>query len=399
MASESERTLTMRVLHLLDRPTTDRPTVLAMLADAMGRLGDIEQQVVCFGAPRNADLLTSLAVNPVARLRVWPGLSALSVGGLRREVRRRGIDMVHAWSLRALSLATMACPDRPRVLSVTEPLGPRGVHWLRALLEQTPGRTGLLATSNTRCRELLEGGVTASAAVVLRPAVDLSRVHARRREALRAAWGIQSTDATSVCLLLADPPQNAAIQTADLIQTAVAVTAEARASAGGGGGAGGAGGGLVIIGPRGPMRRGPSVPSRTDALAAPPWAVLPGCDVALALGDAGGGLALLWAMAANVPIVGEATYAISEIVEDRHSALLAKPGDGPGLAEKIGQLRDDQRLAWALRDTARHEAYSFFSRQRYCENLARVYRQMIGGDALDVPLPQVTGGMRFTGRG
>ena len=167
-----------------------------------------------------------------------------------------------------------------------------------------------------------------------------------------------------------------------------------------------------------------------------PWDIMPGCDLILALGtqgpvrvrnlDAivtssqrpltrdighgylgaggsaeagGGGLSLHWAMASNVPIVGEATYGISEIVEDRHSALLTRPGVYRSLAHRIRQVITDRQLAWSLRDTARHECYSFFSRARYCDSLRAVYEQMVDGRSVEVPAMESTGGLRFTGRG
>ena len=136
----------------------------------------------------------------------------------------------------------------------------------------------------------------------------------------------------------------------------------------------------------------------TDAALDEPWQVLPGCDMALAMGPHAGNLSLLWAMAANVPIVGEATYATSEIVEDRHSALLTKPGEAHQLGHRIRQLVDDPQLAWQIRDAARHEAYSFFSRQHYCKRVQVVYKQLIAGRAVEVPQLEVTGGLRFTGR-
>jgi glycosyltransferase involved in cell wall biosynthesis len=122
-------------------------------------------------------------------------------------------------------------------------------------------------------------------------------------------------------------------------------------------------------------------------------------DAAVVIGPKAGGLSLLWAMGANVPIVGQATHAISEIVEDRHSALLAPPHDGPALAHRLQRLLGDRQLAWSLRDTARHEAFSFFSRQRYCRDLTEVYRQAIDGEPVSVPEMEITGGMRFAGRG
>jgi glycosyltransferase involved in cell wall biosynthesis len=99
-----------------------------------------------------------------------------------------------------------------------------------------------------------------------------------------------------------------------------------------------------------------------------------------------------------VPIVGEATYAISEIVEDHHSALLAKPGQPKSLAHRVSQLLADRLLAYKLRDTARHEAFSFFSRQRYCESLQGIYNQMLESRPVAIPDMPITGGLRFTGR-
>ena len=135
-----------------------------------------------------------------------------------------------------------------------------------------------------------------------------------------------------------------------------------------------------------------------EPLTTRPWEVLPGCDVVLAHGPRAGGLSLLWGMAANVAIVSEATYAISEVLEDRHSALLAMPGQRNALANRIERILKNKHLAWQLRDTARHEAYSFFSRQRYCQSIGGIYEQMVDGRDVQVPPLEVTGGLRFSGR-
>ena len=120
--------------------------------------------------------------------------------------------------------------------------------------------------------------------------------------------------------------------------------------------------------------------------------------MALVTGPSSGGLSLLWAMASNVPIIGDASYAVSEMVEDRHSALLAKPGDSRLLAQRVRLLLDDAQLAWKLRDSARHEAFSYFSRQRYCNSIAAVYEQVVTHQPIEVPPLPVTGGLRFAGR-
>ena len=147
------------------------------------------------------------------------------------------------------------------------------------------------------------------------------------------------------------------------------------------------------------MARQLGVPDRliVDRTLAQPWHAFVGVDAVMAQGEVAG-LSLLWAMACNVPIVGESTYAISEIVEDRHSALLTKPNQSYALSHRLRTLFDDAQLSWKLRDTARHEAYSFFSRQRYCQSLQTVYEQMLAAQPVQVPAMEVTGGLRFTGR-
>ncbi len=132
-----------------------------------------------------------------------------------------------------------------------------------------------------------------------------------------------------------------------------------------------------------------------DNQADEPWAVLPGCDLALAMGPKAGGLSTRWGMAGNVPMVGEATYAQCEVLEDRHSALLVKPGDSVHLARRIAQVVTDSQLAWKLRDTARHEAFSYFSKVRYGQSLQQVYQQVISGQQVQVPAMTSTGGLRF----
>jgi len=250
----------------------------------------------------------------------------------------------------------------------------------------------LLPASATIRRGLLMRGVAEPAVHVLRPSIDLGRVRHQRRAALRERW--QLDDDTPLIALISDPPEAAdaleAVHSAGLVGEAMKRPVSL----------------LVLPQQAGRWRAeqllGPIPAPRyghvQEPLADQPWAVLPGCDVALGIGPGAGGLSLLWAMAANVPIVAEATYAVSEIVEDRHSALLSTPGAGFALAHRITRLLEENRLAWELRDTARHEAFSLFSRRRYCESLGRVYRQLNAGEGVEIPPMQPTGGLRFAGR-
>ena len=312
-------------------------------------------------------------------------------------IAREGpFDLVHCWSIGALSVASLWLRSVPRLLTLTTVPAPRAVHWLRVLGMHAPGQTVFLPISNTIRRTLLSGGVPEAAAHVLRPGLDMGRIAFDQRRVLRQGWGIDGEE-VRVVALLSDPPARA---DAMLAVMAVGLAADS--------GADGALPVRLLLHPHQRHRRRAMVMAENldrverqvfESRISCPWQVLPGCDLALALGPDAGGLSLLWAMTANVPIIAEATYAISEILEDRHSALLVRPDKPSELAHRIRRLFDDRDLAWKLRDTARHEAFSFFSRQRYGRSLKTVYEQAHERRPIEVPPLEVTGGLRFSGRG
>lgn len=436
----------MRVLHLIDAVSSQASsTTLAMLADAQGRLGHVHERVALLGGVQLAQQAQLAGVIDPIRVGVPLGRAVLGWSALRRELRQRGersFDLVHCWSVGALTLATMMFRSTPRLLTMTTLPTSQQVRWLRVLTreaERAGGRCVILPISNTIRRELLSGGISEEAVHVLRPGIDMSRIASRSRASLRQQWGIASKDdgrenekIVSVALL-SDPPTAADAVAGTIIsrfamETLLLEGIDVR----------------LIMHPD--QRRRLQAKQMLRAIGglrmlidepriAQPWSVLPGCDVALVLGthgpvrvhgpaaiarssqrpaapdighgylgaggsaeSGGGGLSLLWAMAANIPIVGEATYANCEIVEDRHSALLAKPGQFRSLAHHLRQAIVDKHLAWQVRDTARHEAYSFFSRTRYCDSMKQVYEQLIQRQPIVIPELEATGGLKFAGR-
>jgi hypothetical protein len=432
----------MRILHLIDAVSPQASsTTLAMLADAQGRLGHITDRVALLGGSHLAQQAADAGVIDPIRIGTPMGRAVFAWSGLRRELKRRGeapVDLIHCWSIGALTLATLMFRSTPRLLTLTVQPTAKDVRWLRAITGEAScgsARAALLPISSTIRRDLLSGGIREEDAHVLRPGIDMSRIMARSRESLRRKWGIAAQDDAKIVAvhLLSDPPTAAdavsgMVITRFAMETLLLEGIDVR----------------LVLHPH--QRRRLQMKSMLrhikglrliidEPAVAQPWSVLPGCDIALALGthgpvrtqgveavavssqrpvtsdighgylgaggsaeSGGGGLSLLWAMAANIPIVGEATYGISEIVEDRHSALLTKPGQFRTLAHHVKQTILDKHLAWQLRDTARHEAYSFFSRTRYCESIKLVYEQMMTGKKIEIPEMEVTGGLRFAGR-
>jgi len=383
----------MRVLHLIDGSSPQaNSTTLALLKESLGRGGTAPHHTLLMGGPRLADAAKAAGITHAKTIGVPMARAVFGGPAVYRYARRHGpFDLIHCWSVGALSLSVMLFKSVPRVLTLTTLPGLAAIHWLRLLQRESPSRTILLPISSTIRRALLGGGVAEASVHLLRPGIDMGRIDYRHRDSLRRKWHADR-DHVKVLALLNDTAHEP-----DALVTGIAVTManhcasmdhfDLR---------------LLVHPDQKNRRRLENIDRPARVIQEPrlayPWSVLPGCDLVLSLGSGGGGLSLLWAMASNTPIVGEATYGACEVVEDRHSALLAKPNSTPGLARRITTLLGDKSLAWKLRDTARHEAYSFFSCHRYRQSLQVVYEQILEGGEVAVPPMEVTGGLRFAGR-
>lgn len=393
----------MRILHLLDAASPQaRGTTLAFIATSFGRLGHIEQHALLLGPAslRRAAIACGLGPDNVVSRPVLGGSAVLGALTARLAIRDLGaFDAVHCWSLGTFTLASLLMRRLPRLLTLTLTPTQRECHWLRMVISETPSEQGgatVLPISSTIRRVLLSAGVAEACVHVLRPGIDMSKIVTASRDALRKKWGVDRPNHHAAALL-GDPPEATDALTA-LMGVGLAEEGYRR-------------GDIPyskIIGHPDQLNRARTETFERGLNKAPrlvqeplitrPWEMLAACDYALALGPHAGGLSLLWAMAANVPIIGHATYAVSEIVEDHHSALLVKVGEPRMISHRVCELIADKHLAWKLRDSARHEAYSFFSRQRYCQSLQRVYEQTIERRPIEIPAMEATGGLRFTGR-
>jgi len=363
----------MRVVHLIDAwPLAPPPTTLALLADSLGRLGDIEERVIALGPSRLHQDLADLGITPDDATGAPFGRSWLAPLGLRRFMRQLGgASVIHCWSLGAMLTASLRWRRTPRLLTVATPIEPSHVRLLAAITRENP-TCGIAAISEALRRDLITGGVHPERVDLLQPALDLSRVIFSQRRQLRAQWGLGEDD--RVVVQLCDPSNAGDLYHGIMTPGLAAEARDDRRL-------------WLLTDPQRPdltrLRRIPDALGRpdrvlTDARLRTPWRVLPGCDLALIQGPAAGGMSMLWAMGANVTIVGEATYRTSEFVEDRHSALLAQPGRFQSLSHQIGQLLNDPAMALRLRDVARADAFRLFSRQTYCQGLERKYRQLVG---------------------
>ncbi len=424
-----------RIVHLID---PDGPMAgwcaVAMLGDlavsSAARSHDLLALIV--GGSSAERRAQRLGVATSDRMACFGGRPWLGAGTLRRYLRAVGpVDLVHCWSPATLALSLLAGGDVPRVLSLTaNPLSVAHGHWLRMLAGQARSGLTILAASNCIRRAWAQAGVDPAIMHVLRPGLDLARLDADARDALRAGWGVKRRETTVLGVLTQHGPCVDAGRAAHVLANAVLSGLDA-----------------AMIVPAAAARRSISrtiarggkacgrliFDSRLDR----PWEVLPGLDAALILGDdtadgvigesegggtrrlAGAGVAMasllglahrprpgqvlgvlpmLWAAAAGRTIIAEAGYAVSEIVEHGRTALVVKPGDSAAAVQRLREILADGHRAWSLRDSARSEAFSYFSCSRYAENTVLAYEQILSGSAVRLPDLPVTGGLAFAGR-
>jgi glycosyltransferase involved in cell wall biosynthesis len=102
--------------------------------------------------------------------------------------------------------------------------------------------------------------------------------------------------------------------------------------------------------------------------------IIPAADVALVTAPAELSLApVLACMSNSLPIVAPATRAISDILEDRHTAMLYAPTTPRMAAQRLLTLSDDPALARRIADQARAEAYELFSVSRLLDTTRQLY--------------------------
>ena len=89
------------------------------------------------------------------------------------------------------------------------------------------------------------------------------------------------------------------------------------------------------------------------------------------------GLAIVEAMAAQVPVVATQTAGASEIIEDEKTGLLAPIGEPEQLAQKINALLDNPAQRASLRNNARQMVSQRFALERMIAETEAVYREAL----------------------
>jgi len=70
------------------------------------------------------------------------------------------------------------------------------------------------------------------------------------------------------------------------------------------------------------------------------------------------------------------TPTVSELLEDRHNAMMVGSASPRALARRVLDLREDPNLQRAICDRARTDAYERFSQARFVQEFGTVYQQV-----------------------
>jgi glycosyltransferase involved in cell wall biosynthesis len=313
---------------------------------------------------------------------------AAAVLALRRE---SGFDLVHAWGPRALTTAAMAS-TKQIVYSPLPETRRRDVSWARAVMGYR--HVEVVCPTATLRRVHVERGISLARCHLIRPGVEFGKVRRRRDPALRAKLGF--TDADHVLLAAGESTRAAAHTDAAWAASILNIlNPKYRLLLWGRGGhaakakrLGGSLSGAKLV------TDAQHVLGKVDF-----EELLPAADTVLVTSvGATATLPVSIAMAAGLPIVATVTYTTSELLEDRHTALMTPPGIPRRLARRVLDLHEDASLQWSIADMARTEAYEFFAFTRFVEQFRTLYQQVASGEAVVLPEQAAGAGLRFHGR-
>jgi len=310
------------------------------------------------------------------RVRLFPrpfGIDFLTAPALRRHLARERIDVIHAWGIAAAVAASAAAPTVPLALELFDPnISERQARQLRSI--HRPAGFALVCSTQTIRRRLIEQGLDPDLAVVIRPGADFAVINAAGKRKLRERLRLSDRDRV---IITPEPATRDGGQFAAYWATGVRSFVEPGVR-------------LIVPGTSPEQARIARLARQHrlehllrcpgDAFAfeeliavADAMIVAPPGDVATT--------AIAWAMAAGVPVLGTAVYAIAELIADRQNGLLVKPDAPRRLGLRLAAMLEDRELLSKLQEPARGQAYTVFSVRSYVDRHARLYDNLISGTA------------------
>jgi glycosyltransferase involved in cell wall biosynthesis len=349
---------------------------------------DFQTQRLAEGIARDVKDEFELTRATVGRGGDFPGVAT----GILQLRSLPKFDVVHSCGGAALTLAALASSARI-IYSPTQFPSRRTIGWLRAVMAHCT--LEIVASTVTMARRCMSGGIAPDHVHVIRPGVEFGRIKRRKNPELRAALGMGIDD--FVVLAVGESTRAAAHDRA-VWATGILNVLDPRYK-------------LLMWG------RGKEMPrlkrfavnlAQTEMVRFAEERLGQSVEFEELLGAAD--LALLTAagpvptlpiaitMAAGLPIVATVTYTASELLEDRHTALMVAKATPKLLARRILDVREDAGLQWSIADMARTEAFEYFAMTRFVRQWSSVYRQICEGAKVQVPQDSPGAGLRFHGR-
>ena len=277
----------------------------------------------------------------------------------------RSAHLIHAWGYRALRLAAVA-GECPILYTPLPDDPPKALVWARSAMSRRSLRVLSLSTGEDRF--VITGGIPDSACTLTHPGIRTASL-ATRDKTLRSKLGL-SDDQIVVLATGESLPHTdhflalEAVTMLNHMDPHFAMMIWGRGSS------------LASI-----HRMARAVEARhlVDARAilgskVSYESILPAADIALV--TASGRLAItpiLACMAAGLPIVAPATHAVSEILENQHTALLYGDIRPRYAAQRLLTLWEDPPLRRRLADQARAQAYEMFPISKFTDALRTAY--------------------------
>lgn len=391
-----------KALHLIDPGSPGGGACsLSLLAAVQSRIGSIEHDVLILGSRRHVDLAKRCGVKPSGSLSAplhVPGFGRRAVARYvhERERVRGTYDIIHAWTPRAATIATLAAPNHRRLATFSVgPLSGAHAQLFQMLMDQRP--MPVLVSSTGVLREYRSTGIDRRQLSLLPPGVAVESEESASREALRKRWG--ASRSTFVIGVLSEPANWADAQ------RAVEIAAR-----------------LHVSQRNVKLLLHPSVMRRADAERwlrslgqddilvveddlAEPWRVAAGLDAAMFIGGEmnsmdlrdssspwslifGGGrrlrpmpgiLPLLWAMAHGVPVIAESSDAVRDVVEEGVSGLLVNQGDINAVCSRLIRMYDDRTVAGRIGAGGAARVEKRFHISAFCVRLRQAYEMLLAG--------------------
>jgi len=322
--------------------------------------------------PQRAASLGPTAIPETARLYPLGPTASLSAPALRRFFEREPVEVVQTWSVPSAA-AARAASDRPLAVELFDPTAVReDLKQIRTLDER--GSVAWVCASGVVRRRLIEGGVAPDRCVLIRPAVDFSRVNRVRRSPLRETLGFPREQT----LILTPEPvtrESWAFEAFAAASLANHLRGETC---------------LIVPGISAEADRiaryASTLPSRPTLLRTYDQYRFEElvCVADVLLVPATGNLSttsIAWAMAGGAVVISAAVPAIAELVAHKVNGLLFNPKAGCGPIVSIAKLLNQTDDFPRLREAARGQAYEVFGIRRNVEQHARVYENLLSGAA------------------